>query len=180
VYAGHAAIALLVKGVRPRIPVAVLVPVAFAPDIIEWVLEVTSHANREWSHSLVSIGIGATLCALAYWVATRAPVDAAALWLTYASHWMADFFTGIKPTWPGGPYVGLLLYGHPVLDVVLESVVILVCWAVYRRSLSLEARRRPLALLVPVGLIAMQIGFAAIQNPIIKEPLRDMATRLYP
>jgi hypothetical protein len=26
----------------------------------------------------------------------------------------------------------------------------------------------------------MQIGFAAIQNPVIKEPLRDMTTRLYP
>src|SRR4051812_11176780 len=32
VYAGHAALAMFAKGVRPRISLALLVPVAFAPD----------------------------------------------------------------------------------------------------------------------------------------------------
>lgn len=179
-YAGHAAIALLVKGVRPRIPLAVLVPVAFAPDWIEFVLDLLYQRNRMLSHSLVSVGLGATLVGLLYWAATRQPGDATALALTYVSHWCVDFVTGIKPTWPGGPNVGLLLYAHPIADVVLEAIVIWLCWLVYKRSLPAAARRRPIALLIPAGLIAMQIGFAAIQNPLIKEPLRDMTTRLYP
>jgi membrane-bound metal-dependent hydrolase YbcI (DUF457 family) len=180
VYAGHAAIALLVKGVRPRIPLAVLVPVAFAPDWIEWVSEALGHHNRNISHSLVSVALGATLVGLVYWAVRRAPADAVAVALTYASHWPADFITGVKPTWPGGPQVGLLLYMHPIADVLLESAVIVLCSVIYLRSLPPSTRRRPPGLLIPVGLIAMQIGFAAIQNPVIKEPLRDMTTRLYP
>lgn len=179
-YAGHAAIALLVKGVRPRIPLAVLVPVAFAPDWIEWVFYALGHDNRNLSHSLVSVGFGAALVGLIYWAARRTPRDAVAVSLTYVSHWAADFITGIKPTWPGGPQVGLLLYGHPAADVALESVVIVLCWLVYLRSLPPTARRRPASLLIPVGLIALQIGFAAIQNPMIKDPLTDITTRLYP
>jgi membrane-bound metal-dependent hydrolase YbcI (DUF457 family) len=180
VYAGHAAIALLVKGVRPKIPLAVLVPVAFAPDWIEWVADGLGHHNRMISHSLVSVGLGALVVGLVYWAVRRTPGDALAVALTYVSHWAADFLTGIKPTWPGGPQVGLLLYRYPGLDVVLESVVIVVCWRVYQRSLTPEARRRTVNRLIPAGLIAMQIAFAAIQNPLIKEPLRDAATRLYP
>lgn len=178
-YAGHAAIALFVKGVRPRIPLAVLVPVAFAPDWIEWVAEAMGQHNRNISHSLVSVGLGALVVGVLYWAVRRAPGDAVWVALAYASHWPADFITGIKPTWPGGPQVGLLLYMHPVADVALETVVVLVCSAVYWRSLP-ETGRRKAAVLVPAGLIAMQIGFAAIQDPAIKEPLLDMTTRLYP
>ena len=179
-YAGHAAIALLVKGIRPRIPLAVLVPAAFAPDWIEWVSDALGHQNRNISHSLVSVALGATLVGLVYWAVRRTPADAFAVALTYVSHWPADFITGIKPTWPGGPQVGLLLYLHPVADVLLESAVIVLCSVIYLRSVPANARRRPARLLVPAGLIALQIGFAAIQNPVIKEPLRDMTTRLYP
>jgi membrane-bound metal-dependent hydrolase YbcI (DUF457 family) len=180
VYAGHAAIALLVKGVRPRIPLAVLVPVAFAPDWIEWVFDGLGHHDRNISHSLISVGLGAALVGLIYWALRRTPLDAAALSLTYVSHWAADFITGLKPTWPGGPQVGLLLYAHPVADVVLESVVILLCWMVYLRSLPTTSRRRPASVLIPAGLIALQIASAAIQSPVIKEPLIDMTMRLYP
>jgi hypothetical protein len=180
VYAGHAAIATLVKGKRPRIPIALLVPVAFAPDCIEWVLRLAHHDSPVLSHSLVTVGFGATLVALLYFAVTRQMLDAVAVWLTYVSHWPADFITGVKPTWPGGPEVGLFLYDRPVADVVLESVVILACWLVYRRSLPPAGRTRPIATLVPLGLIAMQVAFALIQNPLIKEPLRGLTTRLYP
>ena len=106
--------------------------------------------------------------------ATRigAPPDAAALALTYASHWPADYVTGLKPTWPGGPQVGLLLYRHSAADAVVESLVIVACWLVYVRSLPPARRRGPAALLLPVGLIALQIAFAAIQVPAVKAPVR--------
>jgi membrane-bound metal-dependent hydrolase YbcI (DUF457 family) len=167
-YAGHAALATLAKGARPRIPIALLVPVAFAPDWIEWFLDTVGQQNREFSHSLVSVGIGATIVALIYLLVTRARLDAVAVWLTYVSHWPADFITGLKPTWPGGPTVGLFLYSRPVVDTVVESLVVGVCWLVYRRSLPVESRSRRVGLLVPFGLIAMQIAFLATMVPALR------------
>jgi membrane-bound metal-dependent hydrolase YbcI (DUF457 family) len=129
----------------------------------------TGHRNREISHSLVSIGIGAAIVALLYFFATRARGDALVVWLTYASHWPADFITGIKPTWPGGPMVGLYLYKQPVADTIIESCLVLVCWLVYRRSLPATSRNRAVGLLVPIGLIAMQIAFLAVSNPSLRK-----------
>jgi multisubunit Na+/H+ antiporter MnhB subunit len=174
VYAGHAALALLAKGIRPRISLAVLVPVAFGPDWIGWFLSETGRDPRVLSHSLVSVAMCATVVALIYWSFTRAPVDACFVWLTYASHWPADFITGIKPTWPGGPDVGLLVYNNPALDMLVESTVVVLCWLVYRRSLPRENRNRRLNYLIPVGLCAMQIGSYAIQRPDVKEPIREI------
>jgi len=92
-----------------------------------------------------------------------------AVWLTYASHWPADFITGLKPTWPGGPIVGLNVYSRPGLDFGIESVVVALCWIAYRRSLPAVARKRVVGLLVPVGLIAMQIAFLATSNPNLRK-----------
>ena len=161
-YVGHAALATLAKGRRPRIPIALLVPVAFAPDWVEWIADAFGDHNRVLSHSLVSVGIGATVVALVYWLTSRSAVDAAVLWLTYASHWPADFITGMKPTWPGGPTVGLMLYDHALWDVIVESVLVVLCWLYYRRSIPLEARRRSVVFLIPLGMIGMQILFGAV------------------
>jgi membrane-bound metal-dependent hydrolase YbcI (DUF457 family) len=158
---------MVAKAVRPRIPMALLVPVAYAPDLIELLLAQAGHRNREISHSLISIGIGATIVALAYFLAKRDRASAAVLWLTYASHWPADFITGRKPTWPGGPTVGLFLYQRPVADAVVESIMVVVCWLIYRASLSPASRRRAVGFLVPIGLVAMQIVFYA--NPSLRK-----------
>ena len=157
-FAGHAALALLAKAKRPRVAISLLVPVAFAPDLVELVGDALGHHNREISHSLVSVGIGATVVALVYWLVKRVAADAAVLWLTYVSHWPADYITGLKPTWPTGPMVGLLLYTRPVADACLESALVVVCWLAYRQSLP-TARRRVGLLVVPIALIAMQLAF---------------------
>ena len=140
---------------------ALLVPVAFAPDVIELLFAQTGHRNREISHSLVSVAIGATIVALVYLFVNKDRASAAVLWLTYASHWPADFVTGRKPTWPGGPTVGLFLYQRPVADAVVESLMVIVCWLVYRASLTPASRKRPVGLLLPIGLVAMQMVFYA-------------------
>lgn len=177
-YAGHAAIALLAKSQRPRIPIVLLVPAAFGPDWVAWFFELLNRPADVVAHSFVSIGFGATALALAYFLATRARVDALVLGLTYVSHWPADFITGLKPTWPGGPLVGLQLYASPVADVVLEALVVIGCWWVYERSLHLDAGRRRASAIIPVGLIGMQIGFALIQLPAIKDQLKAAVTEL--
>jgi len=174
VYAGHAALAMLAKGARPRLPLWLLVPVAFAPDWIQWVMEAFGHSNPEYSHSLLSVGAGASIVALGYLVVTRQGGDALAVWLLYISHWAADFITGIKPTWPGGPQVGLGLYAHPFWDCVVECAVIVAAWLVYRRSFGPALRRRIGVALVPLGLIALQVGFELIQTPEIRAAVREL------
>jgi hypothetical protein len=180
VYAGHVALAMLAKGVRPRIPLAVLVPVAFAPDWIEWILDALGRQNRELSHSIVSVALGATVVAVIYWIVSKATWDAVVVWLIYASHWPADFITGYKPTWPGGPTVGLGIYGNPVADIIVEWSLIMICWFVYRRSLPSKGRSTKVGWLMPVGLMAMQIGFYAIQIPEVKEQVREVITAVQP
>ena len=173
-YAGHAALATFAKGRRPRLPLWLLVPVAFAPDWIEWFLGSGGRRNTEYSHSLLSVALGASIVALAYLAATRQRGDAAALWLLYASHWVADFITGLKPTWPGGPVVGLGLYSHPAWDCAVEAMVIIAAWFVYRRSFAPAARRSIAVALIPLGLLALQVGFEVIQTPEIRAALREL------
>jgi len=168
VYAGHAALALLAKAKRPRVPLILLVPVAFAPDWIEWVFTGFGHRNQELSHSLVSVGIGATLVALIYGAARREWGDALAVWLTYVSHWGADFFTGLKPTWPGGPSVGLYLYSKPVVDAALEFTVIALSWLAYRAALPTVSRQRAINWLIPLGLVGMHIAFLVATSPVLR------------
>jgi len=175
VYAGHAGLALYAKSRRPGVAIALLVPVAFAPDWIQWTLaELGISRNSSISHSLVSVGIGACLVACAYWLVTRSTADAAIVGLTYLSHWPADFITAVKAIWPNGPEFGLTLYQYPAVDVVVESLVILLCWLAYRRSLEASAKNKVVAWLIPLGLVALQVGFAVIQNPSVKEPLKQM------
>ena len=164
-YAGHAAIAASLKGKRPRVSIALLVPLAFAPDWIDSFSHLVHHPTVIVSHSLVSVAIGATLCGLLYGLWSRSAGDGLVVWLAYASHWPADLVTGIKPTWVGGPMLGFELYGHPFWDFVIESGLVVLCWLIYRRSLPAESRRRSIGLLIPFGLIGMQVVFEALQRP---------------
>ncbi|MEP6494443.1 MAG: hypothetical protein ABJF01_17295 [bacterium] len=158
--------------------IVLLLPVAFAPDVVEGVFAAFGDHNRVLSHSLVSVAIGATLVAIAYGVRHRqtgAMSEALVLWFLYVSHWPADFITGIKPTWPGGPEVGLLLYDHAVADALLESVIVVICWLVLRRaavhvrtgSFAAAVDRRLVTAVVPIFLIAAQITFDVIQGHLL-------------
>ena len=134
-------------------------------------LDAEGEQKFELSHSLVSVGLGATIVGLIYFLTTRAKPEAFVVWLTYVSHWPADFITGTKPTWPGGPEVGLHLYERPLADAVLECAIVVVCWIVYRRSLNRSfapaGPRRTMTVLVPMGLIVVQLVFDVIQRRMI-------------
>lgn len=165
-YVGHAALALFAKSRRPRLALALLVPVAFAPDWIQWILDAFGWTRPALSHALLTVTVGAVVVAVVYRVLVRrqaATGDAIVLWLVYMSHWAADFLTGTtKATWPGGPHVGLGLYGHPAWDFLLEMTLAVICWLAYRRSLTADARTRAVGWMMPAGLALMQIGFLAL------------------
>jgi hypothetical protein len=141
-----------------------LVVVAFGPDWIDWILaarDTPDPGSALLSHSIPSVVVGAAAVALAYWlIARRRHLDAAALAALYLSHWLADFITGKKPTWSGGPMVGFLLYDHAPWDFIVEAAVIAACGWLYWRALPESGRRRrAVAFVVPAGLVAMQAAF---------------------
>jgi hypothetical protein len=168
VYVGHAALALLVKSRRPRIAIALLVPVAFGPDWVQWCFQLFNMNNRELSHSLPAVFGCGVVAAIAYGVLARAPVaDAIIVALLWIAHWPADFITGTKPTWPGGPSVGLLLYDHPYADIAVESILTVLCWLAYRAALPGERRNAGIVWAMLAGLIGMQCLFSYIQGPMM-------------
>lgn len=172
-YAGHAALALLAKSRRRRISLALLVPIAFAPDWIEWLLSsgstVVTDRDRFLSHSLVSVVPCALAVGLLYWLFRRGAgvtlADAATVCAVYLSHWAADFITGIKPTWSGGPMVGLMFYTHTWPEALMECALVLLCWWAYRRSLPEASRRREMGWVIPASLVGLEIVSALLQQP---------------
>jgi len=52
--------------------------------------------------------------------------------------------------------------------------VIVAAWLVYRRSFGPALRRRIGVALVPLGLIALQVGFELIQTPEIRAAVREL------
>ena len=161
---GHTAVALAVKRARPSIPLLALVGAAYGPDVIE----ITLLALGRWakvqaafgSHSIPSVVLGATVVALSYGLCRRDMAGAALLALTYASHWAADLFTGTgKPTWGGGPTLGLALYEHPVLDFVVESALLLAAWLFLWPARDRRRHARLARAAAPIALVVMQLVF---------------------
>lgn len=156
-YIGHVGIALGAKGLRRDAPVWLLVIATQAPD---WVDACTCAAGIEptgmWSHSIAAVLALATGAWLATWATTRSMATSRVVAAIAVSHLLVDYLTGMKPTWPGGPVIGLGLYSHPVLEFALEVAVISVGWHLYRRSLPASASKSPARLLL-VALLSVQI-----------------------
>lgn len=142
-YGGHVGIALAGKGYRSTVPLWVLLIATQLPD---WADAAACYAGASsppseiLSHSLPAVAVLATVFALFYYVAARDVAGSALAGAIVVSHMIADYVTGLKPTWPGGPFIGLELYRHPALDFGIESIVIIVGWMIYRRSLPVDRR----------------------------------------
>lgn len=145
-YVGHVGIALGMRRARAAPPLWVLVVAAGLPDWGDALLELAGMrpADPGWApHGWPLVGLGALGAAV---VGARAAGSWRAGALAAAacvSHWLADYITGYKPTWPGGPQdVGLGWYGHAWRDLVLEAAVTVVGWALWRGSLPRADRDR--------------------------------------
>lgn len=141
---GHAGVALAAKRVAPTAPLWLLVVAAYGPDILEVALRVFGSYNRALSHSLIAVALGATILAMGFFSERRDWRGTIAIWLTYVLHWPADYITGTKPTWPGGPWVGLNLYDHRVLVWVVDLGVLFAGALIYasgRRRRGASANR---------------------------------------
>ena len=156
-YAGHAAVALALRGREPRLPVIPLVLACYGPDWVEVALMLprARAGMAMYTHSLPGAADRCAALATALWKLTRRP-GAWLLGLGWLLHWPADLFTGRKPLFLPTPLIGLDLYKLPRADFVLEAVVVAIGCAIYARGFPARAESRRVIVVLGAALIALQ------------------------
>lgn len=164
-YLGHVGIALGAKGVRRDIALIVLLVATYAPDWVDAGLCVIGAYDRNGmlSHSFPAVILLGTAAVAAYGFRTRDFTGSLIVGAVVLSHALLDLVTGYKPTWPGGPMIGLGLYRHPLADLVVESVVIVAGVVLYRRTLPARSRPWIDAAAMLGALLLMQTAITAIR-----------------
>lgn len=146
-YVGHVGIALGLRRARSAPPLWLLVAASQLPDWGDALLELSGAKapSPGWGpHGWPLVALGALGAAVIGTRAARTWRGGALAALACVSHWGADYFTGWKPTWPGGPTdVGLGWYGHPPRDFLLESAITIIGWLLWRSSLPVVAADVP-------------------------------------
>jgi hypothetical protein len=142
-YIGHVGAALGAKRVRRSIGLVVLLVATYTPDWVDAGLCLAGRNNPVGmlSHSIPAIALFTIIGFAAYATGTRDWRAALVVAAVILSHMFLDWITGYKPTWPGGPMIGLQLYDHPIADFIAEGVVIVIGALLYARTLP--PRKRP-------------------------------------
>jgi hypothetical protein len=160
-YAGHMGFALGAHGLKRSIPLWILVIASQLPDWTDAAFclsGIRPETPGILSHSFPAIAVLALAAAMGYAAISRDPAGTLVVAAVVVSHAVGDYFTGTKPTWSGGPMIGLELYKRPLIDFILEAIVITAGWLVYRRSLPVSSRSsRPVFALL-AALLTIQIG----------------------
>lgn len=160
-YAGHVGIALGAHGLLRSVPLWLLIVASQLPDWADAVFclgGARSPVPGMLTHSIPAVAVLAAGVALAWYAFSRDAAGASLLFAVVATHAVGDYYTGIKPLWPGGPLIGLQLYQRPAVDFALESAVIFAGWLIYRRSFPPEKRSSRGVYLVLAALIAIQLA----------------------
>lgn len=156
---GHIAVAMGAHGLRRSLPLWVLILAAQLPDWADAALctaGIRSPTPGMYSHSIAATVLLALAAAAIALIFVRDARSAAVIAIAVGLHTLGDYVTGLKPTWPGGPMIGLNLYGRPALDFVFEAAVLLIGWTVWQLSFPEERRCTRRLMLVLLALLAIQ------------------------
>lgn len=136
-YVGHVGAALAGKRARAGIALWVLLVATYTPDWVDTGLCLAGRYNADGilSHSVPAVLLFALVGLFVYAAFTRDWTGAIVVAAVIVSHMVFDWLTGYKPTWAGGPMIGLRLYEHPILDFFAEGVVIFIGALLYVRTL---------------------------------------------
>src|ERR1700694_3618248 len=159
-YIGHVGAALAAKRVRTSIGLFGLLVATYTPDWVDSGLCLAGVYNPQamLSHSIPAVLLFSLAGFFLYGLKTRDWTAALVIAGVILSHMFLDWITGYKPTWPGGPMIGLQLYDHPTADFIAEGVVIVTGALLYARTLP--PRKRPwLDVSIMLGaLLLLQLG----------------------
>lgn len=158
-YGGHLALGIAAKRWVPIAPLWLLIVASQLPDWIDvsvCTLRPGTPSPAMLSHSLPAIAAISAVTALLGRLFFGSWYVGKILALLVFSHVLGDYITGLKPTWPGGPAIGLRLYSNPLLDFIFESVVIVWGWWMYRSTFRPVNRDRFAVRGMLAGLVALQ------------------------
>lgn len=132
---GHLGLALGARAVDREAPLPWLVVAAVAPDVLDLGLAAGGVCNvgGEYTHSLAAIAVTALVLGATGAQATRSRKTGLVIAALVVSHLLADYVTGLKALWIGGPIVGLDLYRWPWADFLVEAPLIVAGWWAARR-----------------------------------------------
>ena len=156
---GHLGLAFVAKRARSSESLFWLAAAAFLPDIVRFGLLLVVESTRAElaSHAIPSLLVLALLWTVVVRWRTGLWATALVAGLLTLSHYGADVITGCKPTWFGGPFVGVGLYHRPLLDLAVEIPLAVLGWRLMREHLpstSIAARSA-----MVLGLVLVQLVF---------------------
>lgn len=133
---GHVSLAYAARARWPRAPLVALLVATVLPDLADFVLRarICRVPCEEYTHAFPAVLLLAVAMAALAWVLWHSRVTALLTGAMVLMHDAADFVTGHKPFWLGGPPVGLDLYRLPAVDFALESAMMTLAWVMLRRS----------------------------------------------
>lgn len=161
---GHLGLALGARAVDREASLAWLVAASVAPDVLDLGLAAGGVCNAAgmYTHSLLAIAAtSAVLGAAAAWQ-TRSGRTALVVAALVVLHLLADYLTGLKALWIGGPVIGFDLYRWPWADFAIEAPIIAAGWWAARRWGNLP--RWLDARMALVVLLAGQLTADAVQK----------------
>src|SRR2546423_5174024 len=158
-YIGHVGAALAAKRLRATIGLLALLVATYTPDWVDTGLCLVGRYDEKamLSHSIPAVLLFALIWFASYSLLTRDTPGALIAGGVVVSHMLLDWITGSKPTWPGGPMIGLSLYNHPLADFAAEAVVIVVGTILYARTLPPRPRAWVNASIMLGALLMMQL-----------------------
>ena len=158
-YVGHVGAALGARRLAPSLALSTLVLATYLPDWTDAALCLTGQYRdaQLMSHSIPA-GIVLAILAGATQLRRRDLSAAAVVAAVVISHVLLDYITGIKPTWSGGPFIGLQIYRYPILDFAVEGAVIVAGWMFYRRTIPAHPAALKRSDLMLRILLLMQAG----------------------
>jgi len=160
VYCGHIGVGLGSWSFRRTIPLWLLLIAAQLPDWLDAGFCLANHDRGPfalYTHGLVPVAATSIALGAVYALWSRDWLGALLVAAVAMSHYPLDYLTGQKPTWAGGPIIGLGLYGRPMADVVVEGGIIVAGWLLYRRTLPRETRNDGMVYASLFALLALQI-----------------------
>jgi membrane-bound metal-dependent hydrolase YbcI (DUF457 family) len=172
-YIGHVGAALAAKRLRTSIGLFALLVATYTPDWVDSALCLAGIRNPQGmlSHSVPAVVLFSLVGFALYILSTRDWPAALVVSGLILSHMVLDWVTGYKPTWPGGPMIGLRLYSHPALDFIVEGVLIVIGAVLYGRTLPSRERARSDVSVMLASLLALQLG-VDIAHTMIKSLLK--------
>ncbi len=182
-FAGHFAVAFAAKRAAPRTSLGTLVAAAPLLDLV-WPALVLAGVERvridpgstaftpldfehyPWTHSALTVAIWAALFGGIYLARTGYRAGAWTCAAAVASHWVLDLVVHRPdlPLWPGGPRVGLGLWGSVPATIAVEGALVAAGVVVYLRTTRPRDRAGRIAFGALVLVLAL-ISAANVASP---------------